>query len=122
MVEETTLTAAASTSGSGDFWIGLIALVVVAGIIVAWIAYNRTKTRKKYWSGKVADKKQSTTVDDDGDRSTSYELIIAMDGAARPQKVGVNAAVFNAFDIGDRIEKKLGEMHPSKMSDGLPSV
>jgi len=110
------ITATTTTSSKGNVWVGLLTIAVIVGLIVLWVRHSNKKTRSKYWSGKVTDKKQSTSTDDDGDKSTSYELIVAIDGATKPKKVGVNAASFNTFSIGDKIEKKLGELHPSKIT------
>ena len=105
-----------NTSSQGNFWVGLLTIAIIVGLIVLWVRHSHKKTRSKYWSGKVIDKKQYTSTDEDGDRSTSYELVVAVDGATKPKKVGVNAGLFNTFSIGDKIEKKLGELHPSKMA------
>ena len=110
------LVASTDTSSQGNFWVGLVTVAIIVGLIVLWVRYSNKKTRSKYWSGKVTDKKQYTSTDEDGDKSTSYELVVEVDGATKPKKVGVNAALFSTFTIGDKIEKKLGELHPSKMA------
>src|ERR1019366_1240606 len=110
------ITATTTTSSKGNVWVGLLTIAVIIGLIVMWVRHSNKKTRGKYWSGKVTDKKQYTSSDEDGDKSTTYELVVAVDGATKLKKVGVTAASFNTFSIGDKIEKKLGELHPSKMA------
>lgn len=78
-----------STASQGNFWVGLLTIVIIAGLIVLWVRHSNKKTRSKYWSGKVTDKKQTTSIDDDGYKSTSYELVVAIDGATKPTIVGV---------------------------------
>ncbi len=106
----------ASTTSQGNFWVGLLTIAVIIGVIILLVRYSHKKTRSKYWSGKVTDKKQSTSTDDDGYKSTNYYLIVAIDGAQKQKTINVKLELFNTIDIGDKIEKKLGELHPSKMS------
>lgn len=103
------------TTSQGNFWVGLLTIAVIVGLIVLWVRYSHKKTRRKYWFGKVIDKKQFTSTDEDGYTSTTYELVIAVDGVTKPKKVAVKPDLFNTCSIGDKIEKKLGELHPSKM-------
>ena len=117
MLERTMLTATASTSGQEDFWVGLMTIVIVAAGIVMVAVLRNKKTRSQHWSGTISDKKIATSTDEDGDRTTRYELVVAVDGETKPKKVVVSSALFATFSIGNKIEKKLGELQPSIMED-----
>lgn len=107
---------APGSSSKGNFWVGLVFIVVVIVIIVMLVKLSHKKTRGKYWIGKVADKKISKSNDEDGNTTTIYRLIVVTDDADKPKKVTVSGTLFNEFNVGDKIEKKLGELHPTKVA------
>ncbi len=106
---------ATDTSSQGNFWVGLLVIVVVVAVIVFWVRRSNKKTRNESWTGKVTDKKHSTSSDEDGETTDYYKLVVAVDGVAKPKKVSVNGAFFSSVEVGDKIEKKLGELHPNKV-------
>jgi hypothetical protein len=38
-----------------------------------------------------------------------------MDGTDKPKKFSVGVELFNEFSVGDKIEKKIGELNPIKV-------
>lgn len=107
---------ASAASGSSNLVVGILTIAVIIAVVILWAKYSNKKTRSQTWTGTVTDKKQSSSIDDDGDRTYYYTLIVAADGAAKPKKVKVSGALFATFNIGDKIEKKLGELQPSKVA------
>lgn len=110
------MAATSDSASQGNFWVGLLVIAVIVALIVLWVKRSNKKTRGQYWVGVVKDKKQSTSIDEDGEKSTYYTLVVDVDGAAKPKKVSVSGALFVSFNVGDKIEKKLGELHPSKVA------
>lgn len=104
-----------SSSDQGNLWVGIGFIVVVIVIIVVLTKLSHKRTRGKYWIGKVTDKRISKSTDDEGETTTTHILLVTMDGADKPKKFAVNLTVFNEFSVGDKIEKKLGELNPSKV-------
>lgn len=107
---------ASDSSTQGNFWVGLAFIVVVIIIIVVLVKLSNKKTRGKYWAGKVSDKRISKSTDEDGETTTTHWLLVTMDGADKPKKFSVSVALFNEFNVGDKIEKKLGELNPTKVT------
>ena len=102
-------------ASQGNFWVGLAFVAFIIVVIVVLSRLSRKRTRGKYWVGKVTDKRISKSTDEDGDTTTTHWLLITMDGENKPKKFSVSGAVFNEFNVGDKIEKKLGELNPSKV-------
>lgn len=107
---------AADTSSQGNVWVGLAFIVVVIIIIVLLVKWSHKRTRAKYWVGKVTDKRISKSTDEEGETTTTHLLLVTMDGTDKPKKLSVNLTVFNEFNVGDRIEKKIGELNPTKVA------
>lgn len=107
---------APDSSSQGNFWVGLAALVVIVVVIVLLVKLGNKRTRGKYWIGKVTDKRISKSTDEDGEITTTHWLLVTMDGADKPKKFSVSGTLFNEFKVGDRIEKKLGELNPTKVA------
>lgn len=106
----------ADTASQGNFWVGLAFIVVVIVIIIVLVKMSNKRTRGKYWIGKVTDKRISKSTDEDGETTTTNWLLVTMDGADKPKKFSVNGTVYNSFSVGDKIEKKLGELNPTKVA------
>lgn len=106
----------ATTSSQGNFWAGLLFLAILIGTIVMFVRLSRKRTRGKYWIGSLIDKKIVHSTDDDGDTTYTHTLVVSMDGLNKPKKLTVSGALFAQFNVGDRIEKKLGDLHPTKAS------
>ena len=104
------------SSDQGNFWVGLLFIVVVIVIIVLLVKRSNKKTRAKYWVGKITDKRTSKSTDEDGETTVTHWILVLMDGTDKPTKFSINAALFNEFAVGDRIEKKIGELNPSKVA------
>ena len=106
---------ASDNSSQGSFWVGLAFIVVVIVVIVLLVKMSHKRTRGKYWAGTVTDKRTSKSTDEDGETTETCILLITMDGETKPKKFTVNAKMFNDFKVGDKIEKKLGGLNPTKV-------
>lgn len=104
------------SSSQGNFWVGLAFIVVVIVVIVFLIKLGNKRTRGKYWAGKVTDKRISKSSDEDGETTVTNLLFVLMDGTSKPKKLAVSGTIFNEFSVGDKIEKKIGELNPTKVS------
>lgn len=104
------------SSDQSNLWVGIIFIVVVIVIVVVLVKLSNKRTRGKYWVGKVTDKRVSKSTDEEGETSTTHLLLVTMDGESKPKKFSVNPAVFNQFNVGDKIEKKVGELNPTKVA------
>ncbi|MEO8785084.1 MAG: hypothetical protein ABI221_02070 [Candidatus Saccharimonadales bacterium] len=106
---------AADTSSQGNVWVGLATIVVIIVVVVLLVKLSHKRTRGKYWIGKVTDKRISKSTDEEGETTVTNLLFVTMDGETKSKKFAVNGAVYNQFAVGDKIEKKLGELNPSKV-------
>lgn len=106
---------ASASSSQGNVWVGLAFIVVVIVVIVVLVKLSHKRTRGKYWVGKVTDKRTSKSTDEDGETTVTHWLFVAMDGVDKPKKFSVNGTIFNEFNVGDKIEKKVGELNPTKL-------
>lgn len=104
------------SSDQSNLWVGLVFIAVVIVIIIVLVKLSNKRTRGKYWVGKVTDKRISKSTDEEGETTTTHWLLVTMDGESKPKKFSVNIALFNEFNVGDKIEKKLGELNPSKVA------
>lgn len=107
---------AADNASQGNVWVGLLFIAVVIVIIVVLVKLSHKRTRGKYWVGKVTDKRMSKSTDEDGETTVTHWLLVKMDGTDKPKKFSVSGTLFNEFSVGDKIEKKLGELNPTKVS------
>jgi hypothetical protein len=103
------------SSDQDNLWVGLAFIVIVIIIIVVLVKLGNKRTRVKYWIGKVSDKRISKSSDEDGETTVTHWLLVTMDGEDKPKKFSVSGTLFNEFNIGDKIEKKLGELNPTKV-------
>lgn len=94
--------------------VGIITILVTIALITLWVRHSRKKTRSQYWKGTVSEKKITTSTDDDGNVSHTFLIMITQHGKPQPKRITVNRASYDAFTVGDVIEKKLGELQPSK--------
>jgi hypothetical protein len=90
------------SSDQGNFWVGLAFIVVVIIIIIVVLV-------------KLSNKRMSKSSDEDGETIVTHWLLVTMDGEDKPKKFSVSGTLFNEFNIGDKIEKKLGELNPTKV-------
>ncbi|MFI5212849.1 MAG: DUF2500 family protein [Candidatus Saccharimonadales bacterium] len=104
------------SSDTSNLVIGLVTIVVIITLIVLWVRRSNKKTRAQVWTGQVVDKRTSTSTDEDGDSTTYYWLTVAVDGVEKQKKMSVNSGQYAGFNTGDKIEKKLGELQPSKVA------
>lgn len=98
-----------------NFIVGLVFIIVVVLVIVLLVKRSNKKKRGQAWQGTVTDKKATSSTDEDGEVTNFYHLTVAIDGAQKPKKLSVDEATFKALAVGDRIEKKLGDLQPSKV-------
>lgn len=75
------------------------------------LGFGKWKTEE--WAGEVADKSEITqNLSDGGDITTDY-LHVKVDGGEVERK-SYDKKLCDQFEVGDRIEKRLGEKKPGK--------
>ena len=99
-----------------DLIVGIITILVIVALVILWFRHSNKKTRANHWKGTVSEKQVSTSTDDDGNVSHTFHLTITQDGELKPRKITVNRSSYESFTVGDAIEKKLGELQPSKVA------
>ncbi|MFZ2664294.1 MAG: hypothetical protein WAX66_02945 [Patescibacteria group bacterium] len=72
------------------------------------------KAKDSYWIGKVIDKKSFETTDSDDKDVTAYYLVVQTD-EGKEKNVSLSKQLFDGFEVGDRIEKPKGVLHPKKL-------
>lgn len=92
---------------------GLIFLIPFV-LFIGFILKILKKSKDSSWSGKVIDKKISTSEDmDSGQESTNYVLVVDTQ-----ERKGMNVAVakglYDDCQIGDTLEKPKGSLIPHK--------
>jgi len=74
------------------------------------------KAKKSAWRGVVIDKKAVEIVNDEGPGTTTYYSLVVKTDEGKEIKVGVSGMDFEkTYQIGDRLEKKSGELRPHKV-------
>jgi hypothetical protein len=92
---------------------GIIFLILFV-LFIAFIVKLLKNSKDSSWSGKVVDKKISTSEDmDSGQESTNYVLVVDTQ-----ERKGMNVAVakglYDDCQIGDTLEKPKGTLIPHK--------
>ena len=73
------------------------------------------KQKDSSWTGEVIDKKHNQVPDiDSDDMQDIYYIVVKLDNG-KEIKSGLSSFSFNDFQIGDRVEKKKGELYPKKI-------
>ncbi len=73
------------------------------------------KQRDSYWIGEIIDKKHTESRDfDTNDLVDTYYMVVKCDDG-KERKAGLSSSSFNDFQVGDRVEKKKGDLHPKKI-------
>jgi len=96
-----------------------IIIVIIAVLIAVVISYFViTKQIKSAWKGTLVDKKESRNHVNrqsmSGSRYSIYYLIFETD-SGKKVKLSVNGDFYAEFKIGDKFEKKSGELNPKKI-------
>jgi len=92
---------------------GVFGLLIFA--FLGFVLKLLMKQKQTYWIGTVIDKKHTQTEDFDSDRPVdTYYMEVRCDGG-KEVKAGLSAKTFDEFQIGDRVEKPKGQLHPRKI-------
>lgn len=91
----------------------LLFLILVAGFIIL-IVFLLGKAKKDEWKATVIDKKVNTSLDDDGDTTEIYCVVVNTDNGIK-RNIAVSRKEYDDYKVGDRIEKIKGEMKPKKV-------
>jgi len=82
---------------------------------IALIVFLVLKGKKAAWKGEIIDKKEVDKEDfDTGRVDHIYKVIIKLDGG-RNKHMEVDRGRYEMWKIGDRLEKKTGEMWPERV-------
>jgi hypothetical protein len=94
-------------------------IVIVAVVITAIIGYFVvTKQIKSAWRGTLVDKKESRNrVDRQSVNGAQYSIyyLIFETNSGKKVKISVNGDFYDKCKIGDKYEKKAGELNPQKI-------
>ncbi len=82
---------------------------------VIFIFYLFFKGKKQAWKGEIIDKKITTTEDFDSGREEIHNKIIIKLESGRTKYLEVDRTRYDAWDVGDKLEKKSGELWPEKV-------
>lgn len=92
---------------------GFFLLLVIGFFLLIFKLIN--KQRKDAWIGTVMDKKHNQARDFDTDRLEDYYHLVVKTDDGRELKVGLSPQMFEAYTIGDRIQKPKGKLLPEKV-------
>lgn len=80
------------------------------------MAKKSVQTRKAdVWKGKLVDKKTFEDSDDDSSITDNHYYLYIKTDEGKDVKYSVNASAYEQFNVGDRLEKKEGEILPRKI-------
>ncbi len=90
--------------------------ILIVGFVIL-IVYLIKKQKADSWTGVVKDKmvRQKEDFDHPGRIETFYTLIVQTDDK-RELKVGMSKEELESYKVGDRLEKRKGELKPKKIS------
>lgn len=74
------------------------------------------KQRDIYWIGEIIDKKITQTEDFDTHRKEMNHMILVRTDAGKEVKAGLSRQMYENLSIGDRVEKKVGQLYPVKVA------
>lgn len=95
------------------FFVLFVLIVIV--LPISFILKLIMKSKKSSWSGVVLDKKHNSTTDIDDNTTESYYLVVKMDDGSRNKNIGLPPQLWEAFKIGDKINKPSGKLLPEKI-------
>ena len=97
----------------------IIIFFLIFGVIVilflGFIFKLIKKSKESYWVGEVKDKVHNQKRDFDTNRMEDFYYLVVKCDDGKEMKVGISPQFFEAFNIGDRIEKPKGELYPRKL-------
>lgn len=99
--------------------IPIILFGVLFGIIVIpfsiLIITLLIKGKKQAWKGTIIDKERNERRDDDTNRISTYYTIVVKLEDGKEAKIAVDSGRYNQWNVGDKLEKKSGQMWPEKI-------
>ena len=96
------------------FW-GFIIFFVGGFLLIVLRIVNKTKN--SYWKGKVTDKLLTAVRENMDDQTTTpyYTLVVKTDDGLT-RKIAVRKEMYDAIQVGDTLEKPLGQLNPVKIA------
>ncbi|MDD3475051.1 MAG: hypothetical protein PHP08_04120 [Candidatus Dojkabacteria bacterium] len=92
-----------------------IFIFFVVLIPIALVIFLILKSKKSAWKGEIVGKKELDKEDfDTNEIEHIYKVIVRIDGG-RDKHMEVDRDRYEMWNIGDRLEKKSGEMWPEKV-------
>jgi hypothetical protein len=96
----------------------LIFFLIFAGLVIGFLVIVVklvSKGRKMAWQGTLVDKMYKTREDYDSKRINHFYTLVFKTEEGKEIKVGTSQEVYDTYNIGDRAEKKSGELWPKKI-------
>ena len=102
------------------FFLPIIGFFAFFGLLVLGFLIFVFKLVKKgkdsAWIGKLVDKKYAEKDKEDSNLKEHFYTLVFETKEGKTVKVGTSLKVYNEYKIGDRAEKKKGELWPKKLS------
>lgn len=73
------------------------------------------KGKKMAWKGTLIDKMHKTKDEYDSDKVTHFYTLIFKTEEGKEIKVGTSKEIYDGYEIGNKAEKKSGELWPKKI-------
>jgi len=93
----------------------VLTILFVAGV-TAFFSYISYRQKKSSWIGELIDKKYIEADTDDDSSTPEKYILIFKTISGKKVKVTVSKETYNAFNLGDKAQKKSGDYYPVKIS------
>lgn len=97
----------------------IIFFAVFASLVIGFLTVVIklvSKGRKMAWKGTLIDKMHETREEYDSDKVNHFYTLVFKTEDGKVLKVGTSKEVWDEYKIGDKAEKKSGELWPKKLS------
>ena len=101
----------------GPIIIFFVIFAVLAGGFLLLVFKLVMKGRAMAWKGELVDKVYKTSEDyDNPHKVNQFFTLVFKTEDGKTMKVGTSKEVYDSYNIGDKAEKKSGELWPKKIS------
>jgi hypothetical protein len=97
----------------------IIFFVIFASLVIGFLVVVVkliAKGRKMAWKGTLIDKMHKTRDEDDSNKVNHFYTLVFKTEEGKEIKIGVSREMFDDYKIGDKAEKKSGELWQKKIS------
>lgn len=88
--------------------------ILIVGFLLLVVKLIK-KQKDSYWIGVIIDKKITQHEDFDSHRTETNHMILVRTDAGKEVKAGLSGQMYQNLNIGDRVEKKVGQLYPVKV-------